>query len=76
MTSMLALMEREYAWEKQNYKVDKRVLNLVSEMGFMIADQEDSMFQRLVKQTDHHLVIVTYRLRPRIINPPKWYHDP
>eukprot|EP00354_Favella_ehrenbergii_P010799 CAMPEP_0170468654 /NCGR_PEP_ID=MMETSP0123-20130129/11752_1 /TAXON_ID=182087 /ORGANISM="Favella ehrenbergii, Strain Fehren 1" /LENGTH=35 /DNA_ID= /DNA_START= /DNA_END= /DNA_ORIENTATION= len=35
---MMALLEREYAWEKENYKIEKRVVNLLSDMGFMIAD--------------------------------------
>ena len=39
MTSMLAILEREYAWEKETYTMDKRIVNLVSDMGFVIADQ-------------------------------------
>ena len=38
VTSLLALFEREYAWEKENYKVDKRIANLLSDMGFVVAD--------------------------------------
>ena len=74
----MALFEREYAWEKQQYKVDKRIANLLCDMGFAIADQDrdKSKFHRLVKQTDKHLVIVTYQLRPRLICPPDIRENP
>ncbi len=52
MTSLLALLEREYAWEKEQYKVDKRIANLLSDLGFVIADQDNSgdpLHQRLLK---------------------------
>lgn len=78
MTSLLALFEREYAWEKENYKVDKRIVNLLSDMGFVVADQDSdkSKFHRLIKQTDKHLVIVTYEVRTRLICPPEEKMDP
>ena len=50
---MIALLEREYAWEKENYNIDKRIVNLVSDMGFVIADSDhtakNEKFQRLLK---------------------------
>ena len=78
VTSLKALLEREYAWEKQNYSVDKRIANLVSEMGFAVADQQNgsSKFHRLIKQTDKHLVVITYEIRKRLICPPEWKNDP
>lgn len=72
----MALLEREYAWEKENYSVDKRVANLLCQMGFALADTPGSKFQRLIKQTDKHLVIVTYEVRSRLICPPSWKQDP
>ena len=74
----MALLEREYAWEKEQYKVDKRIANLLCDMGFVIADQDKdkSKFHRLIKQTEKHLVIVTYELRPRLICPPNPMDDP
>ena len=50
---MMALLEREYAWEKENYRVDKRIANLLSDMGFVLADSDhtakNEKFQRLMK---------------------------
>ena len=74
----MALLEREYAYEKETYAVDKRVINLLSDMGFIIADQDSppSKFHRLIKQTDQHLIIITYVVRKRIINQPDYLNDP
>ena len=78
--SMIALLEREYAWEKENYNIDKRIVNLVSDMGFVIADSDhtakNEKFQRLLKQTDKHLIVVQYEVRKRLIIPPEWQQDP
>ena len=76
---MLALLEREYAWEKENYKLDKRIVNLLSDMGFLIAESDDShnhRWQKLLKQTDQHLIVVQYEVRKRLICPPEATHDP
>jgi len=42
-------------------------------MDFLVqdnADSQQSKYNRLVKKTDKHLVLVTYELRQRLIVPP------
>ena len=33
------LLEREYLYEMEHYTIDKRIANLISDMGFAIIDQ-------------------------------------
>ena len=39
LVNLRALLEREYLHEKDLYSIDKRIANLISDMGFAIADQ-------------------------------------
>jgi hypothetical protein len=53
--------------------------NLLSEMGFLIADNDHDSPQkmhRLLKQTDKHLVLIKYEIRKRLICPPDPEDDP
>jgi len=45
-------------------------------MGFVVADQDSQRSQRLLKQTDKHLIIVTYEVKKRLICPPEPSLDP
>lgn len=42
------------------------------EMGFMMSDNgaELSQFHRLIKQTDKHMIVVTYKIKRRLIKSP------
>ena len=81
--SLKALLEREYLHEKELYSIDKRIANLMTDMGFAIADQSadsqgqgtgkvgdvtSTKFHRLVKRTDKHMIVVTYQLRSRLLH--------
>ena len=76
---MLALLEREYAFEKEKYSLDKRIVNLLSDMGFIVVDQSvgasgtPSLHHRLLKQTDKNLIMVTYPVRKRLEPLPAWH---
>ena len=78
---MKGLLQREYLHERSVYSVDKRIANLISDMGFAIADHETEgneggKFHRLVKRTDQHMIVVTYELRERLVCPQKPGDDP
>ena len=71
------MLQREYKYERENYSIDKRIANLICDMGFAIHDQDlDSKthelevgatkFHRLVKRTDKHMIVVLYEIRNRL----------
>lgn len=67
------MISREYEFEKTQYDVDKRIADLICDMGFTIVDTPaggDTKFHRLVKQTESHLIVVTYEVRKRLVNIP------
>jgi hypothetical protein len=79
-----ACLQREYAYETNNYKLHKKMANLITDLGFLIADTPqvqhadptvksglNSMFHKLIKKTDRHMIVVTYKLRRRLIITPK-----
>ena len=55
----------------EHYKLHKKIANLICDMGFILSesprDSKLSNYHRLVKQTDKHLIVVTYNVRRRII---------
>ena len=64
-------MKREFAYELENFELDKRVVNLICDMGFIVQEQPDNSFiHRLVKHMPSHLIIVKFEIRRRIIDPP------
>jgi histidinol phosphatase-like enzyme len=60
------------------------MVNLLCDMDFVLADSDlsnddsanSTKFHRLVKQTETHLIIITYEIRKRLICPPKPEDDP
>ena len=55
------------------FQLDKRVANLICDMDFLVQDNPDksqTKFNRLVKRSNKHLVLITYELRQRLIVPP------
>ena len=79
--SLKGLLEREYFHERSEYTADKRIANLMSDMGFAIADDDKSngvpsKFHRLIKRTDKHMIVVTYELRDRLLGPFGPYENP
>lgn len=61
--------------ENANYKVHKKIANIICDMGFIIADspkeKHNDKYHRLIKQTDKHMIVVTYEIRKRLIETPK-----
>ena len=78
LDNLRGLLTREYTYETDIYKINKHMANLVTDMGFVLADsdlsQSDSVkqtkYHRLIKQTPDHLIVVTYEIRKRLICPP------
>jgi hypothetical protein len=52
--------------------VHKKIANLMCEMGFMMSDNgpELNQFHRLIKKTDKHMIVVTYKIKRRLIKSP------
>jgi hypothetical protein len=80
LKALKASLPREYEHERSNYKPLKKVANLITEMGFVISeggvkDGAQSKFHRLIKQTDRHLIVVTFNLRRRLIKDPQRMQD-
>ena len=77
MINLKGLLQREYQYERDTYSVDKRILNLICDMGFAIHDQDldgvqgvevgATQYHRLVKRTPTHMIVVLYQIRKRII---------
>ena len=73
LASLNGLLQREFKYEMENYKVDKRCANLLCEMGYLLGDNSNvsnNQFQKLIKRTDSHLIVITYELRKRLVCPP------
>jgi len=68
------LLQREYQHELNEYKVHKKITNLLCDMGFLISENPRSSnltrYHRLVKKTERHMIVVTYRVRRRLIQKP------
>ena len=54
-------LEREYQAEIDEYKIDKQLINLVTDMGYLIKDHKDSTLMSLIKKSDKHVVQVNLR---------------
>lgn len=54
----------------EGYKVDKKIANLMCDMGFLMSEEPRGQHQRLVKKTDRHMIVVTYKVRRRLITSP------
>lgn len=39
MKSLDALLQREYAHELKNYKIHKKIANMICDMGFIVSEQ-------------------------------------
>ena len=46
-------LEREYQAEIDEYKIDKQLVNLVTDMGYLIKDHKDSTLMNLVKKSEN-----------------------
>ena len=77
LINLKGLLQREYQYERESYSIDKRIANLICDMGFAIHDQDlDSTtqevevgatkFHRLVKRTNKHMIVVLYEIRNRL----------
>lgn len=79
LKALNALLQREYASEVKEYKIHKKIANTLCDLGFMMSenprDSGLSQYHRLVKQTDRHLIVVTYKVRRRLIQAPKYAKD-
>ena len=40
LIKLKGLLQREYIYERENYSIDKRIANLICDMGFAIHDQD------------------------------------
>jgi hypothetical protein len=72
-------LQREFNYELQSFEIDKRVANLVCDMGYLIQDTKDpscNKLHRLVKRSDSHLVVVCYEIRSRLMDPPSPEDNP
>ncbi len=76
---MNSLLQREYASEVSEYKVHKQIANKLCDMGFLMSENpRDSglnQYHRIVKQTDRHMIVVTYKVRRRLIETPRFARD-
>jgi len=79
LKALNACLQREYAHEVEHYKIHKKIANLICDMGFILSESPASSgltrYHRLVKQTDRHLIVVTYKLRRRLIRDPTYAKD-
>ena len=70
LKALNSLLQREYAHEVEGYKVDKKIANLMCDMGFLMSEEPGGQHQRLIKKTDRHMIVVTYKVRRRLITSP------
>lgn len=66
MKQLNAHFQREFQFEMDRFQLDKRVANLICDMDFLVQDNPDksqTKFNRLVKRSNKHLVLITYELR-------------
>ena len=64
-------LEREFQAEINEYKIDKTLLNLVTDMGYLIKDNKSNTLMSLIKKSDKHVVQINLRQRKRLIEGPK-----
>jgi hypothetical protein len=84
LDNLRGLLTREYTYETDIYKINKHMANLITDMGFVLADSDlpqtdnvkQTKFHRLIKQTPDHLIVVTYEIRKRLICPPNPQDNP
>jgi hypothetical protein len=74
LKALNALLQREYSHEVSQYKVHKKIANMLCDMGFVLSENPPSSgltrYHRIVKQTDRHMIVVTYKVRRRLIQLP------
>ena len=71
MLQLNAHLTREYKFELESFELDKRLANLICDMGFVIQDMpKEAKMHRLIKKTANHLILVKYEIRDRIVDPP------
>ena len=79
MKVLNSCLQRELKHEMKEYTVDKKIANLICDMGFIMSENPKesgrSKFHRLIKQTDKHMIVVTYKIRRRLIDVPKSRYD-
>ena len=72
MKSLDSLLQREFEHELTDYQVHKKITNMICDMGFLIKDTEKhekaNRFHSLVKQTDRHMIVITYEIRRRFLD--------
>ena len=71
-------LQREFKHEVEDYRLNKRIVNLLCDMGYVIKerDHEDSGLRgsrtsSLVKKTAKHMIIINYDYRRRIMLMPE-----
>ena len=69
-------IEREFVYEIEEYKVNKRILNMLCDMGYIIKDWRKGAsagvrMQSLVKKTNKHLIVINFDYRRRIVLGPE-----
>lgn len=83
MSALLNTIEREYLAERDEYKLNKPIVNLLTDLGFTIAPVESyayggtdqSKIQRLIKTTRKHMIVVNFSFKARIIEGPQEYQE-
>lgn len=69
-------IQREFIHEIEEYSVNKKILNMLCDMGYIIKDWQKRAsagvrMQSLVKKTHKHLIVINFDYRPRIIEGPE-----
>jgi hypothetical protein len=72
-------LQREFEYESSNYKINKHILNLISDMGFVISDFGPGQSvglgkargQRLVKKSINQMIVINFDYRRRILIGPE-----
>ena len=75
-------IQKEFEGEIDSYTVNKRIINLISDMGYVIKESKaniggvrGSKRSSLVKQTQSHLIMVNFDYRRRIALTPENLRD-
>ena len=69
-------IQREFIHELEEYQVNKKIINMLCDMGYVIKDWQKRgsvgvRMQSLVKKTHKHLIVINFDFRKRIIVGPE-----
>ena len=64
------LLKKEFTHEVAEYTIHKKVANLICDMGFILNEEPKATYNKLIKKTATHMIVITYIMRDRLTPKP------